>query len=329
MKILYLCRNNVDYMQDILYSGLVKLLGTSAVIDRPWNNRFHFNLKKYPRNIGMQKRTLFSSLLSSARNYDYDLVIVASCHPEVLTYYESVIDAIPGFVPVAFVDGGDWPDIAGDLDRLGGREIYDAVVRKRPFDFLFKREVIIGKDYPDNVFPLTFGFNMDRVPEIPANKRYDVAFWAVESHEIRTRALDLLQDKYDCRSNGTERNQVMKKYKRKGAFYLQELSRCRISLNFRGAGWDTLRYWEVPAVGGFMISQKPGIVIENNFVDGKEIVYCNDDLSDLDELCCYYLDHEEEREKIAAEGRKKLLACHTDKHRAEYVLRQCGFDLTG
>jgi spore maturation protein CgeB len=111
----------------------------------------------------------------------------------------------------------------------------------------------------------------------------------------------------------------MKKYKRKGLFYLQELARCKIGLNFRGAGWDTLRYWEIPALGGFMISQRPQIMIENNYIDGEEIVFCKDDLSDLIELCEYYLEHEDERKRIANNSKKKTEAYHTDTQRALYI----------
>jgi spore maturation protein CgeB len=112
----------------------------------------------------------------------------------------------------------------------------------------------------------------------------------------------------------------MKKYKRKGMFYLQELASCKIGLNFRGAGWDTLRYWEIPALGGFMISQRSQIMIENNYVDGEDIVYCKDDLSDLVELCEYYLSHEEERRRIANNAKKRTEEFHTDIARAKIIL---------
>ena len=163
-------------------------------------------------------------------------------------------------------------------------------------------------------------FDMSNVPSLDGMVKYDVAFWAVESHPIRTEALDLLQDKFDCQENGTVRNQVMKKYKRKGMFYLQELASCKIGLNLRGAGWDTLRYWEIPALGGFMISQRPGILIENDFVDGEDVVYCKDDLSDLVELCEYYLEHDEERKRIGSNALKKTARFHTDIVRAQYLV---------
>lgn len=323
MKILYISRNKSDYLQDILYTGLVKVLGVSNVVDLPWNNKFHLNFKKYPRNMGLCKNTVVSSLLSRFRSKDYSLVIVASCHPDTLKSYLELIHKIPKTVPTVFFDGGDWPEVTGDLDRVGGRELYEEVMSIRPFDYIFKREYIIDKAYEKNVYPLPFAFNFDRKPKLEVGFKYDVAFWAVESHPIRTQALDLVENKFDCKANGTVRNQVMKKYKRKGAFYLQELASCKVSLNFRGAGWDTLRYWEVPALGGFMISQKPGIVINNNFEDKKDIVYCRDDLSDLLELCEYYLDHDDERQAIASSALDRMRAYHTDAHRAEEVLRIC------
>jgi spore maturation protein CgeB len=161
---------------------------------------------------------------------------------------------------------------------------------------------------------------MDRLPRIPEGYKYDVSFWAVETDEIRIRALDLLEDRYDCRQNGTVRKQKFSKYKRKGAFYLQELSQCRIVLNFRGGGWDTMRYWEVPAVGAFMMTQKPGILIPDDFVEDRDVVYCSNDLSDLIDKCDYYLQHESEREAITRSGRQHLLKYHTDVARAEYLL---------
>ena len=324
MRVLYINRNKFDYLQDLVYTGLVKSLGVENVIEMPWNNKFHLNHRKYPKNIGVYKGGLLRSLYNSCFIKEVDIVIVASCHPDTLTTYLEIAPGIPPAVPTVFLDGGDWPEVAGDLDRLGGKELYQQAMSVRPFDYIFKREYLVDMSYDDNVHPLPFAFNFDRLPKISREYRYDVAFWAVESHPIRTAALDLIENKFDCKENGTVRNQVMKKYKRKGAFYLQELASFKVSLNFRGAGWDTLRYWEVPALGGFMISQNPGIVIKNNFEDKKDIVYCKDDLSDLIELCEYYLEHDNEREAIARSSLDKMKSYHTDAHRAKEVLRVCG-----
>ena len=323
MKVLYINRNKFDYLQDLVYTGLVKTLGVSNVVELPWNNKFHLNFKKYPKNIGLYKGGLIRSLFNKADVKQVDIVIVASCHPDTLKTYLDIAPDIPASTPTVFLDGGDWPEVAGDLDRLGGKQLYDEAVSVRPFDHIFKREYLADEEYEDNIHPLPFAFNFDRKPKLYDEYKYDVAFWAVESDPIRTAALDLIQHEFDCAENGSIKNQVMKKYKRKGSFYLQELARCRISLNFRGAGWDTLRYWEVPSLAGFMISQKPGIVIENNFEHEKEIVFCKDDLSDLLDLCRYYLEHDDKRREIGRNALSKVKSFHMDIHRAQKILDVC------
>jgi hypothetical protein len=307
-------------LQDIVYSGLVKALGISNVIEYPWNIRYHINFRPYPKNIGLVKGGLMRSLISRMSMKQFDMVIVASCHPDAIKSYLEIIDTIPSSVPTAFIDGGDWPNVAGDLSRVGGMELYEKITGKRPFDFIFKREYLLDSEYEKNVYSLPFACNMELVPRLNKKYKYDVSFWAVESHQIRTDALNLLQGKFDCELNQTVPNQTFKSYSRKGASYLRELARCKIVLNFRGGGWDTLRYWEVPAVSSLMISQMPRIRIANNFEHGSEVIYCSDDLHDLIELCDYYLKHEDKRKKIAERSRLKLLSYHTDVHRAREVL---------
>ena len=323
MKVLYINRPNSDYLQDIIYTGLVKLIGAQNIIEYPWNIRFHLNHRPYPKNLGQVKGEFFNSLKAKLSPHDYDIVIVASCHPDTIQYYSQIIKEIPPHVKTIFIDGGDMPEIAGDLSitKGNGKELYNELMSYRKFDYIFKREYLLDAQYDKNVYSLPFGFNLDHLPNNLNQKyKYDVAFWAVESDPIRTKVLELLEDKYDCKENGTTRNQVMKKYKRKGKFYLEELSACKIGLNFRGGGWDTLRFWEIPALGGFMISQKLNIQIDHNFTDGKNIIYCENDLSNLTELCDYYLTHEEKRINIAHNAKKHIEEFHTDMHRAKKIL---------
>jgi hypothetical protein len=322
LKVLYINRPKFDYIQDFIYSGLVKTIGAENIIESPWNINFHWNYRVYPKNIGENRGTLLKSLQAKFYKTSFDVVIVASCHPETINHYLEVLPTISDDVVTVFLDGGDRPEVGGDFERLGGKEVYEEVIQKRPFDLIFKREYILNTQYADNVHPLPMCFDFNNVPNLDGKFKYDVAFWAVESHPIRTEVLNLIEDKFDCAENGTVKNQVMKKYKRKGKFYLQELASCKIGLNFRGAGWDTLRYWEIPALGGFMISQYPNIKIENNYVDGEDIVYCKDDLSDLVELCEYYLEHEEERIRISKSAKKRTKKFHTDIARAKYVIEK-------
>ena len=325
MKILYITKSKPDYLQDIVYTGLVKVLGIDNIIEYPWNIRYHINFRDYPKNMGQMNGTFFRSIQNCIKPKHYDIVIVASSRLETLQHYWQIIKNIPVTTKTVFLDGSDMPEVAGDLYLEKDKDainLYKKILAFREFDFIFKRECIINKIYAKNVYPLTFGFNLNHLPPTPiySEYKYDVAFWAVESHPIRTKALSILDDKFDCKKNGTTRNQVMAKYKRKGQFYLKELSACKIGLNFRGAGWDTLRYWETAALGAFMISQKPEIQIEDNFTHGKNIIYCQNDLSDLVDLCAYYLKNENKRIEIAKNSKQHLMSYHTDINRAKTIL---------
>jgi hypothetical protein len=320
MNILYLNTTKSDYSQDILYAGLRKRSDIS-LYEYPFNKYYHLPIKKYPRNLGYRSGGLLKALLGAVPWGTIDVVVIAGCSPGIGDLYLKLKSRLRSGTPLVFVDGGDWEAIGGDFQRMSAGDAFERLQAARPFDLVFKREMIIGKEYPQNTRPFPFGFNLERVPRtLPQQKKYDVSFWAVESHPIRTDVLRIMEDRFDCRSNGSTMNQEFSKYKRKGAYYLQELAACRIVLNFRGAGWDTLRYWETPAVGAFMLSQQPGIVIPDNFRQGQEAVFCKDDLSDLVELCRYYLDHETERETIAKHGAEWLRKYHSEDARAAYFL---------
>lgn len=323
MKVLFICSQETDYLQDLLYSGLVKLLGANQVYDTPLNSRYHFVKKKYPRNLGFQTQgrlSLWRRILPIPIT-EFQLVVVASCKPSTVDSYFQMMDQIPSHVPVVFVDGGDRPELGGDLKRLKSQLTLEDIEKKRPFDLIFKREFFEVYSAQKRIVPFPMAMNLDSLPQRQSlSKKYDVSFWAVESDPIRTQALKILQNHFDCLKNGTTLNQSFHKYKRTGTFYLEELSCCRIVLNFRGAGWDTLRYWEAPATGTFMITQKPQIVIPNNFVDQKQAVFCRDDLSDLVELGEYYLKNEGAREEIARNSLIHIKQYHTDVHRAKTLL---------
>jgi hypothetical protein len=319
MKILYINSSSADYVQDLTYTGLVKKFGFKNIIDYKWNKKYHLRYRKYPKNIGYIKNSFFPSLFN--RSYkDIDYVFIGSSKVDCFETYLEVIDEIPLNIPVVLIDGGDGSNgIAIDVESYGRPDLRERVLSKRDISFIFKREYLIDTEYNKNIFPLPMSFNYDRMPSLDYNLKYDVSFWAVESHKIRVQALNMLQDKFDCKENGTERNQKFSKYKRKGDEYLKELGRCKIVLNFRGGGWDTMRYWETPSIGRFMISGKPGIVIPNNYRDKKEIIFCKDDLSDLIELCEYYLKNDEKREQIAKNAFEYSKKYHTDEKRIEYI----------
>lgn len=324
MKILYINSDRFDYLQDIVYSGLVKTIGSKNIHTTSFNKSYFFNVKKYPKNLGYNKGTLISFLKNKFLQFNYNAVIIASTKKLPFEIYCKLAHKIPQHCPVVFLDGGDVAEIGGDLKRIGHPNLFREAINKRPFDIIFKREMLKDTNYASNVHPCPFAFNFDRVKNVKPvlHKKYDVSFWAGETHEARKKTFSLLEGKYDCDENGTSRKNSLKNFKRIGNFYFEELKRCRIVLNLRGGGWDTLRFWEIPAIGSFMLSQKLNIVIPNDFKDGVNIINFEDDFNDLYDKIDYYLKNDIEREKIALSGFQHLCKYHTDSIRAEYVLKK-------
>jgi len=321
MNVLFIGSSKYDYLQDLTYNGLVKVLGRSSVVEAKTIFRYHFPLKKYPKDLGYQGMDF--SFITKRNSCKFDIVFVASAKPDCFAIYERLLPTLPTSVKTVFIDGGDNPAIGGDFTRLKCPEQYERVHALRPFDYIFKREYLKKNSYADHVFPLPFSVQTSRYPNIPEGTyKYDVAFWAVESHPIRTKVLDLIQDRFDCAANGSMRNQDFHNYSRKGRFYFEELKKTKISLNFRGTGWDTLRYWEIMGLKSFMISQRLQIEIPNDYIEGKEIIYCSDDLSDLDDLCHFYLNNDSLRKEIAEKAYAKTMEFHTVENRANYILKK-------
>jgi len=326
MKILFINSHSPDYVEDQLFSALTEIYGKDSVTPFPLNYRYYIKRKPYPLDMG-RCRTAFGYLVDrltiqkKLKAFDYDYIILGSTKRDVFEKFSDIREAIPAGLPLIYIDGGDFPEVGGDASRLKFRSLYDDVVRQHKFSHIFKREYIIGKQYPDNVHPFPMAFKPQSI-NITGEKKYEVTCWCVESDPIRTRALTLLEDLYDCRENGTTLSQTFKNYRRKGLAYLEDLGRSRISCNFRGVGWDTLRYWEIPAVGALMVSQKPGIDIPDNFVHGEHVIFCKDDLSDLTSLLDYYLVHDDEASEISASAKAFLMKNHTHIRRAEYFIEK-------
>lgn len=321
MKVLFVGSSKYDYLQDMTYNGLVKVLGSQSVVEAKTIFRYHFPLKKYPKDLGYQGVDL--SFLTKSASGKFDVVVVASAKPDCFELYEQIMPNLPSSVKTVFIDGGDNPEIGGDFIRLQCPEIYERITNRRSFDYIFKREYLKNKSYDAMVFPLPFSVQTSKYPFIMDGAyNYDVAFWAVESDPIRTKVLEFLQSRFDCAANGTVQNQDFHNYARKGRFYFEELKKTKISLNFRGTGWDTLRFWEIMGLKAFMISQRLQIEIPNDYLEGKEIVYCSDDLGDLEELCTYYLKQDVKRQAIIEKAYEKTMTHHTVECRAKYILEK-------
>jgi len=81
-----------------------------------------------------------------------------------------------------------------------------------------------------------------------------------------------------------------------------------------------IRNLEIPACGGFQLSERSNEILEL-FEEDKEIV-CFETVEELISKCKYYLKNESERERIAFNGYQRLISGnHTMLDRAKQILR--------
>ena len=88
-------------------------------------------------------------------------------------------------------------------------------------------------------------------------------------------------------------------------------------------GEITRRIFEGMACGKMVLCDRleKSKKLDELFVDGEDIVYY-DDIFDCVEKMNYYRENEEERERIANNGFKKVLENHTQKQRVDFVIQK-------
>lgn len=82
------------------------------------------------------------------------------------------------------------------------------------------------------------------------------------------------------------------------------------------------RNFEVPGCGAFLITEAADN-FEDYYQDGKEVVIYQD-MDDLIEKIRYYLEHDDEREKIAQAGYQRTIRNHTYEKRFEQIFKTIG-----
>lgn len=82
------------------------------------------------------------------------------------------------------------------------------------------------------------------------------------------------------------------------------------------------RHFEIPQIRGFQLCT-PADDLNSYFVDGHEIVVVNA-IDDMIDKIKYYLDHDEERERIAHAGYKRMMHDHQWANRFEHIFKEIG-----
>ena len=187
------------------------------------------------------------------------------------------------------------------------------------------------EEYGELPFPtkrIGWSCNFDHYWERPAEKPtkdIDICFVGYNSHPDRARFVNHIRKRWSHLNLHLlleEEANSFDKFVPKSVLF-QTMSRSKICLNLRGAadGGKTLRSYEIPYVGSYMLSQRiPDPGLEWDFEPGIHCGYFSGE-DELDEQISAALENERWRETIARDGHERATTDLSVKSRWEDVLR--------
>ena len=105
--------------------------------------------------------------------------------------------------------------------------------------------------------------------------------------------------------------------------YVFKCSKINLNITLRSIkNGIPLRCMDIMGAGGFLMTNFQADLL-NHFVPYVDFVYF-ESKDDLIRKCDYYLKHEDERIKIAANGHKKVLQLHNYRTRLNEIFSVCG-----
>lgn len=256
---------------------------------------------------------IFMPRSQHAENYRYDMVydwenlthfnqlltlLPPHWEPDLVIWWDIVYQSIPPSVdacpyPTALIPG-DWN--LAYLNTLHFSEIFDVVLA----DLRLKHYLEAAGRH--NIFHWP-GFSFD--PEVLYREKdteriYDICFIGNLNEAIHPQRSHLLHRLLQLK----DRYRLLIKQGIWGERYRQVLNQSKIVFNFTIAQVMNMRAYEAPACGALLFIEEENQEIRNFLKDREECIYYNAD--NLIELLNYYLNHEEERARIAEAGYQKI-----------------------
>lgn len=309
-RILILGHSSSDYGMDTLYDGLCRELGPEKVVEYPTKPMLHgLNYDaahNYPCTFSYSPGpTNPADILTRLQADWFDIILYADVvemkHSEEIRLFLKASRDLP------LVVYDTWDDCYTPMKTI--LEYLD-----RPaVDLIFKREMLAKVDYGSNTIPLPFSYPASLVKAVPAYQDRTFDFFWAGKREFGLRPIVLrhiekvLIRKFD------------QTYDKES--YIERIRKSRIGLSLWGYGFDTVRFWEIPAHGGLLLSQNLPIRVPHNFSDGQNAIFF-DDLQELEEKLTYYLEHPEAAAAIASAGHLHWKTFHTTEARARQMLHQ-------
>jgi hypothetical protein len=237
--------------------------------------------------------------------------------------------------------GKKWPLVildAADDDRIKYRELASFECK---YDYYFKREhhlsvrgqteqmhdptqllaIKTGK-YEEMFSPLPFCVVPEKFPQRAAgiaNKTHEVFFRCGNAFYSQNRAYYMYDFKYPNSTIDLMLYPKTELHMQDRNEYFNHIIHSKINLNLIGGGHDCYRFWEIFAVGGFVLSQKLDLTIEPGFEEGVHYDTFNSKAEMYDKIK-FYCKFDDLREKIALQGYNFVRNNHTCYHRMRFIL---------
>jgi hypothetical protein len=317
MKVLFCTFGFVDYGLDVLYDGLCRALGHENVHDYPHKSTLHEESPLGRKNSYVWYPCFFnypvaasdSDKIELLRSGGYDLLILACRGSRDFTFtryptdpqvrHADLIARMTRHIPTVLVDYAD------------SEVVNEALIDRFNALLYFKREYMKGTRYGKRVRPLPLAYSPQFIAPVQDDERYNMVFWAGKRYRWRGPFLEACEH---------FQQQKFNKYWPQ-PLYAQALARHIFGLSLPGHGQDTARYYEVPANGALLFSQRLNVVIPYDFTDLENAVFF-DDPNEMVGLLDFYTRHAQDVDMMRSAGTEHYKQYHTSEARAGQLLRQ-------
>lgn len=322
-----------DYLAAILYQGLCEELGAENVADYPYNRHYHddLNAGEGPLYPWLTPQPINAYPPELWKNDTFDLVVVSPKFGA-----REVLDQLvanegrQSIRRLVIADGEDYTGVRWDLVERFRPEVYFKVSSvANPFELVGAPAILpcdkgrcIGVS---RVVPFAMA---STTPEIPAvEKDNDVClFGGGNWHGARREGVQedrpLLKPIYEQRLRDAFPDRRLAMGKPSYEEYLAVTNRSRIAVVLGGHGVEPLRTYEAMSCPGTLV-----VRAENEHIAPVPLVHGThcatfNSVDSMVELVRFYLEHEDERLRIAANGYAVVRDHYTPRARARHLLRE-------
>ncbi len=320
-----------DWSLDLCFAGLVSNMGPQNVRDIPWRVKHReWGGLATATDWGKERRTLgytpHNAQIPELQRVEYEALIggvkriwLDERMESFQKYRELGLDKTPATVIVVAGHDRFWNHSPSFVRSLYG-DRFEAMLLDNWYEEYEK--------LPFKVRRIGWSTNFDHYwtrPDVPPEKDIDISFIGYNSHPDRARYIDHIEKRWpDLKKHIVlERTpDTMGQFVSK-AQYFDVIQRSKIALNLRGAAdrGKTMRAYEIPYVGSFMLSQDiddPGMA-----EDFRPMTHCQyfGDEDELDFEIERALTQPVSREMIAETGHMKAIGPLSVKERWGDVLR--------